>query len=77
MLPVSPADNNIMGWSRGILRTPPPHPTDDSRTYRILFPQEVQYITCLVGGFLGRVTSLIALWVHFIHCHMCNTLVIM
>ena len=58
------------GVYRGALSGTYPHPLDDPRTYHIPFLRTAGYITCPVGGFLGRATIHSALWVHFVHLHM-------
>ena len=56
---------------------PPPHPPDKAVTYRIYFLQGARNIACPVGGCPGSATSRSTLWVHFLHHHVRDTVVIL
>ena len=56
---------------QGNLRDPP---LKLRRTYGLSLPRKVCGITCLVGGCPGRATTWSTLWVHFVRCHVQDTL---
>ena len=64
-----------MAW--GDLKDTPLHPLDERRTYRISFPWTACDIAFPVGVCPGRSSSWSALWVHFVHLHMQDTLVVL
>ena len=51
--------------------------TPDPRLYRVYLSIVVRSIRCLVGGYEGRATTHTNLWIHFIHCHVRNTVLIL
>ena len=54
-----------------------PLDTQDPRLYRVSFPREAGSIVCPVGVYKGWLMTRTNLWIHFFHCHMQDTLVIL
>ena len=64
---------------RDLIEPPPPytHNPDESRTYRISFPQAACDIACPVGWCMGRATIWSDLWFHLGQHHMQYMLVVL
>ena len=46
-------------------------------TFRMTFPEKGGPRNCLVAGLLGRVATRTAMWVHFLHRHVFNNVMIL
>ena len=57
------------GWS-----SPPP---EEAHHYQVSFPKTLNAIQCLVEGGRGQAMSWTNIWVHFVHRHVQDTLVIL
>ena len=55
--------------------TPPDTP--EPRIYRVSFPRAYGSIGCPVGGCERQETMCTNLWIHFMHRHVCDMIVIM
>ena len=45
--------------------------------YMVSFPIAAGYLGFIVGGYKGQVTTRTNLLIHFVHCHMGDTVVIL
>ena len=70
-----PQSQHGMGqWEQGGVTPTPP---GEAQAYRASFPKLLARLRCPVKGCLGGATNRTNLWVHFVHRHIRDTIVIL
>ena len=56
---------------------PPPTTTKETQTYRVSFPKHLSLLRLPVAGCLGGASSRTNLQIHFVHCYVWDTIMIL